>query len=514
MKSKYGSVSNDVEQDALQSLRNGIHAGDDDHDDDDHDEHGFFSSVATYSTRMSARFSERFNDGFLPLVRTVSEGVQTLSHPSFILSEKALDPEEDRRKHFRSAGTSTIPSEVANLSKNTIGGGVMSLSGGIALYANAPDAVISAFIWLVGLGFLFGYFCWLTGRSCDLSLSATYRECWERNVGSRGGILVAIATTLDPLMGLFANSAILSQSLQFMLEGLGIFLTIPECLLIIALVALLPLCLMKNLNALAPFSAFGMAAVFTALGCMIVRYLDGSYLPGGEFHDQILEEYRPSFGKDSNSWSFNVMPFVCMAFTSFDMHYNSPRFYTELKDATVPRFATVCSCSFGIVSFLYISIAVVGYLTFGASSNSYILNNYSPDDSLATVARMSMGFSAMLTYPLNFMGLRDNLLDLLGLTDKFDTEPKLRVFIVLLLGLCILMACFFTDLGLISSVGGGTTVALVAFVFPAFMFHAAVRHHGQKTVGEKIEVWFVMASMFAMVFVGIVGVYCSITLGA
>ena len=136
---------------------------------------------------------------------------------------------------------------------------------------------------------------------------------------------MAIATTLDPLMGLFANSAILSQSLQFMLEGLGVYLTIPQCLLIIALVALLPLCLMKNLNALAPFSAFGMAAVFTALGCMIIRYLDGSYLPGGAFHDEILEEYRPDFGKESNPFSFNVMPFVCMAFTSFDMHYNSPR---------------------------------------------------------------------------------------------------------------------------------------------------------------------------------------------
>ena len=324
----YGSVAdNNVEKDERLPLttHHGAHeadSSDTDDDDDDHGEGGFFSSVANYSTRL---MSERFNDGFLPLVRTVSEGVQTLSHPSFILSEKALDPQEDRHKHFRSAGTSTIPSEVANLSKNTIGGGVMSLSGGIALYANAPQAVVSAILWLLGLGWLFGYFCWLTGRSCDLSLSATYRECWERNVGSRGGILVAIATTLDPLMGLFANSAILSQSLQFVLESVGIFWSIPQCLLIIALAALLPLCLMKNLNALAPFSAFGMAAVFTALGCMTIRYLDGSYLPGGAFHDEILEEYRPSFGQESSAFSFKVMPFVCMAFTSFDMHYNSPR---------------------------------------------------------------------------------------------------------------------------------------------------------------------------------------------
>lgn len=142
-----------------------VHYDADDDDLDQHDEHGFLEGFHTYSTRLSQRFSQRlsqgYHDGFIPLVRTFSEGVQTLSHPSFVLSERALDPDEDRRLHFRSAGTSTIVSEIANLSKNTIGGGVMSLSGGIALYASDPAAVISATGWVIGLGFLFGYFCWL-----------------------------------------------------------------------------------------------------------------------------------------------------------------------------------------------------------------------------------------------------------------------------------------------------------------------------------------------------------------
>ena len=77
-------------------------------------------------------------------------------------------------------------------------------------------------------------------------------------------------------------------------------------------------------------------SVFTALGCMIVRYLDGSYLPGGAFHDESLEEYRPSFGKESNPFSFNVIPFVCMAFTSFDMHCNRSVFHVD---------CSLCCCS-------------------------------------------------------------------------------------------------------------------------------------------------------------------------
>ena len=142
------------------------------------------------------------------------------------------------------------------------------------------------------------------------------------------------------------------------------------------------------------------------------------------------------------------------------------------------------------------------------------MDNYSPNDALATIARLSMGFSAMLTYPLNFMGLRDNLLDLLGLTDQIDTDAKVRVFTVLLLSICIILACFITDLGLISSVGGGTTVALVAFVFPALMFRAAMRDHGTKSTAETMEVWFVMLSMTSMVAVGLIGVYFSVAMGA
>jgi sodium-coupled neutral amino acid transporter 11 len=512
------------EEDEGRGIFSLLHSADDNHREGMSSSATTSTSTSTTAAKLSVRFSQRMSERlFTPLVRTVSEGMQTLAHPTFVLSDAALDLDENRRKHFRMAGTSSIASEVANLSKNTIGGGVMSLSGGIALYANDPQAVLSATLWIVGLGVLFGYFCLLTGKSCDMSLSATYRECWERTVGSSlGGLAVAIATTLDPLMGLFANSSILSQSLQFTLEGvLGIYWTIPQCLIIIATFALLPLCLMRNLDALAPFSVFGMAAVFTALGCMVIRYLDGSYLPGGTYHEAISPEYRPEFGtRLEQPFSFAAMPFVCMAFTSFDMHYNSPRYYTELKNATVPRFAKVCGASFGIVSFLYLSIAAVGYLTFGGVSHSFILNNYAPTDNLATLARVSMGFSAMLTYPLNFMGLRDNCLDLLGLTDQFNqTLPKLRVFIVILLGTCVTMACFVTDLGFISSVGGGTSVALVAFVFPAIMFQSAVRqqHDGTKDniwFLEQAEVWFVLLSMISMVIIGLCGVVASIELGA
>lgn len=458
-------------------------------------------------------YDDEYQQPFSPLIRTFSESVDTLKlirHPSFALSRAAIQEDEDRLHQASAAGTATIPSEVANLSKNLIGGGVLSLSGGIAMYANDPKAWRSSIIWVTLLATVFGYFCLLIGKACEISLSSTYRECWERTVGQRGGLLVAIVNTLDPLLGIFANASILAQSLQLLLEGVNVYFSVVECLLLVTFICLLPMCLLKNLNALAPFSAFGMAAVLGALGCMIVRYLDGSYQPGGEFYNDIPREMQPSFGSISRPWSIDALPFVCMVYTSFDMHYNSPRFYAELKDASIPRFGQVIIYSFGITALIYFSIAIVGFLTFGEAADSYILNNYSARDSLATVSRLAIGFCSLVSYPLNFIGVRDNCLDILGLHDDIDTDAKLNTFTLLLLAILTLTSCFVTDLGLINSVGGGTTVTLVCFIFPALMFREALRKHGSGTRNEKREVYLVMTLMVVGVILGLVGVWSSI----
>lgn len=46
-------------------------------------------------------------------------------------------------------------------------------------------------------------------------------------------------------------------------------------------------------------------------------------------------------------------------------HYNSARFYTELKDRTLPRFAVAVGSSFGLSAVVYIFISSLGFLTFG-----------------------------------------------------------------------------------------------------------------------------------------------------
>jgi sodium-coupled neutral amino acid transporter 11 len=77
-------------------------------------------------------------------------------------------------------------------------------------------------------------------------------------------------------------------------------------------------------------------------------------------------------------------------------HYNSARFYTELKDRSLPRFAVAVSSSFGIAAVAYMAIASFGFLTFGGNSSGFILNNYSPYDPLANISRIAIGISVLV----------------------------------------------------------------------------------------------------------------------
>lgn len=81
---------------------------------------------------------------------------------------------------------------------------------------------------------------------------------------------------------------------------------------------------------------------------------------------------------------------------AYVMHYNSARFYTELKDRSLSRFGIAVSSSFGLSAILYMAIASFGYLTFGGNCSGYILNNYSPYDPLAFVSRIAVGLAVLV----------------------------------------------------------------------------------------------------------------------
>jgi len=206
---------------------------------------------------------------------------------------------------------------------------------------------------------------------------------------------------------------------------------------------------------------------------------------------------------------------ACLAFAAvtpspaLERQYNAPRFYTELKDRSLPRFSIAVSSSFTLAAVLYMGISSVGFLTFGGNSNSYILNNYSSRDPLASVSRVAVGLSTLMAYPIVFSGVRDGVLDILEIPISEQTPMHFNQLTLVLLSALTITSIFVTDLGLINAVGGGIIATAIVFVFPTMMFGAAVKQKLGGPSSEK-EAAFASALTAIGVVLGIIGAYLAV----
>ena len=435
------------------------------------------------------------------IVSTISQVLQHEEHPDILEY-----PEHD---DIDAGGKATVPSEIASMAKNIIGCGVLSLSGGIARCANAPSAIWAANFWIMALGIIFGYFCYLIAKVCKMTGRTTYRGIWQKTMGHKGSMAISISNALKAAMAELAYASILADTIVSLLRGIGWEVPRVFCLLLVTIVGILPLCMLKDLHVLAPFSILGTAGIVLTAIAMTIRYVDGSYLPGGQFHKDLQHFKHPSFGTYDESWSTGILPFVCMTYEAYVMHYNSARFYTELKNRSLPRFAVAVGSSFGISALLYMAIASMGYLTFGANSSSFILNSYSSYDPLATLSRIAVGLSTLTAYPIVFIGVRDGVMDTFAVPITEQTPERVNRLTYILLSILTITAMFISDLGLINAVGGGLVATAIVFVFPTIMFRAAVHEKG---TAKENRNEMVLASVLTLmgVVIGLVGVYRAI----
>lgn len=58
---------------------------------------------------------------------------------------------------------------------------------------------------------------------------------------------------------------------------------------------LLPLCMLKSFAPLAPFSILGIGGTIFTAGVLALRLFDGSYAPGGKFHEVSMRKARLAY---------------------------------------------------------------------------------------------------------------------------------------------------------------------------------------------------------------------------
>lgn len=208
---------------------------------------------------------------------------------------------------------------------------------------------------------------------------------------------------------------------------------------------------------------------------MTIRLIDRSYIVGGQFFSDLSP--RPSFEHSYSLYSYSSFVLLSMFSTSFITHYNAPRFYSELKNPTPERFANVSMTAFFISMLFFILVMGSGFLTFGATAQSFVLNNYSPRDSLAIYARLATGLAVITGYPFTFAAFRDNLQDLWNgdqtlprhSTALQNKEDDFFLRTVILLGTITTLSLLFDDVGVVVGISGALFGSWLLFIVPGMM---------------------------------------------
>lgn len=402
---------------------------------------------------------------------------------------------------------STMTSAIFNLVKGIVGAGVLSLPAGIAAFGDSKSAAIPAVALVAFAGSLSGYNFSLIGRLCAYTGATSYAGAWENSIGEATAWIPAGACTCKTFLAILAYSMILAETFMGIFQSVGLSVSRTQSLIGLTVSVIFPLCLLKNLAALAPFSLLGIIGMVLTVGCMAVRYFDGSYaLPAGKFLKDL--SVQPLFGSKGASAVFTPNSFilVCMLSTAYMAHFNAPKFYNELENNTIERYNTLVSTSFGISIVVFSVAAALGFGTFGANSAGFILSNYSSKDALMGLSRILVAFALIFTYPLVFTGCRDGFLSLMKVPQEKQTNSYLNKLTAVLLTLVTIAAMNLQDLSFVMSFGGATLGNALIYILPALMFRKVVKDMGDDaSPALKTEVHFATFSALLGIGMGIIG---------
>lgn len=191
-----------------------------------------------------------------------------------------------------------------------------------------------------------------------------------------------------------------------------------------------------------------------------------------------------------------------MLATAFSSHYNAPKFYNELRDNTIKRYNTVVASGFLLAGLVYVLGASFGFLTFGKASLPMVLQNYASNDRLVNITRLSVSGSILTSFPLSFVGVRDGVLDIVGVTNRSD--KVLDLITVALLTTFAILSLVVTGLGAVWAIGGATYGTALTVVIPPIMFINCVTPN-PRLLYLKREVPLAVATVVLGIAISIIG---------
>lgn len=139
-------------------------------------------------------------------------------------------------------------------------------------------------------------------------------------MGASTAWIPAVSCVVKTFFAILAYSMVLGDTFSALFKTFGLSVGREQSLIGLTFVVLLPLCLLKNLSSLAPFSLAGIAGMLYTAVAMAVRFLDGSYSSKDSgFAMDVAESLRPAIGDKGASavFSSNAFILICMLSTAY-----------------------------------------------------------------------------------------------------------------------------------------------------------------------------------------------------
>jgi solute carrier family 38 (sodium-coupled neutral amino acid transporter), member 11 len=227
----------------------------------------------------------------------------------------------------------------------------------------------------------------------------------------------------------------------------------------IAIGAVLPLALLKNMSALSKTSFLSLCAVIFII-CVVIK---NAVYGAGDAKIPVTPEEKALLFIDSN-----FFPAVGVISFAFVCHHATFIVYNTLRDNTEQRWNLTVHLTLGVAATVMLILAATAFWTFRGLTKGSFLTNYSYTDPLCNLMRCLFALTQTLTYPIELFVARHATHALMFPSQKW-TNQQHYLITLLLWGSSLAIALNVADLGAVLELTGGVAAVSIGFIVPSLL---------------------------------------------
>ncbi|XP_064101881.1 putative sodium-coupled neutral amino acid transporter 10 isoform X2 [Macrobrachium nipponense] len=234
----------------------------------------------------------------------------------------------------------------------------------------------------------------------------------------------------------------------------------------IAVLVILPLCLLRNLDNLASMSAFSIMFYFILVVVVFwhafPKLWDGTWI-------HIAELWRPA-------GALQILPILSLALAC---QSNVFEIYDSVPDPDVPKMRFVVNHAVNLCSALYISVGFLGYVAFVDKDISGNIIMSFPDSGLTEGIKMFFAVSLAISFPLMIFPCRTSIHSLIyrrsnpssfDLVGNYMPESRFKAITFGILLSSLVIGILIPNIELVLGLLGSTMGMLIATILPSLLF--------------------------------------------